>query len=122
MLACTLTYSSSYALGRSRRRYMIIKSCSVAINIEDNIIILHAHLINLTVIVQLQVISLSLKVVEEAPIGHIWHHYGNTGASIETYPNQGHDVRMVKVLHLVHLTHHALNIRQREQTCRQGRQ
>ncbi len=77
-----------------------------------------SHLINVTVIVQLKAAPLSLEVVEEASIGHIWHHYGNAGASIKTHPNQGHDVRMVKVLHLVHLTHHALNIRQREQTCR----
>ena len=77
----------------------------------------HTHLINLTVIVQLQIIPLFLEVVKKAPVGHIWHHYGNPVASIETHPNQRHDARMVKVLHLVHLTHHALNIRQREQTC-----
>ncbi len=71
----------------------------------------HIYLINLTVIVQLQTAPLSLEIVKEAPVGHIWHHYGNAGASIETHPNQGHDMRMVEVLHLVHLTHHALNIR-----------
>ncbi len=76
------------------------------------------HLINLTVIVQLKAAPLSLEISNEAAVGHIWHHYGNTGASIKTHPNQGHDMRMVKVLHLVHLTHHALNIRQREQTCK----
>ncbi len=76
------------------------------------------HLINLTVIVQLKDSPLSLKVVEEAPVCHVWHHYSNAGASIEAHPNQGHDVRMVEVLHLVHLTHHALNIGKREQTYR----
>ena len=76
------------------------------------------HLINLTVIIQLQVIPLSLEVIEEAPVIHIWHHYGNTGASIHTHPNQGHDLRMVEVSHLVHLTHHALNIQQRKQACK----
>ncbi len=68
------------------------------------------HLINLTVFVKLKAAPLFHEVVEEAPVGHIWHHYGNTGASIETHPTQGHDVKMVEVLHLVHLTHHALNI------------
>ncbi len=77
----------------------------------------YTHLINLTVIVQLKAAPLSFEISNEAPVGHIWHHHSNAGASIETHPYQEHDVRMVKVLHLIHLTHHALNIRQRKQTC-----
>ena len=61
--------------------------------------------------VQLKAAPLSLEIVNEAPVRHIWHHYGNAGASIETHPNEGHDVGMVEVMHLVHLTHHAPNIR-----------
>ena len=85
---------------------------------ENYVLYRYTHLINVTVIVQLKAAPLFLEIANEAPIGHIWHYYGNARASIETHPNQGHDVRMFKVLHLVHLTHHALNIRQREQTCR----